>query len=105
MIGEEHTGAVYELGGSPYNMTDLAAAITEASGTTVIYRNLLSEELLTALLHAGVPEPYAHVLVALDEATARGELNTDSGDLQRLLGRPSTPLADAVKNSLLHRAA
>lgn len=101
MTGDGHAGAVYELGGSPFTMTDLAAAITQASGTKVVYRNVPVDELLTILQNAGLPNEYAQLLVALDEATARGELNTDSGNLQRLLGRPSTPLADAVKNSLI----
>lgn len=100
LMEDGHAGATYELGGTPITMTDLAAAITRASGTRVTYRNVSSVELLTALQDVGFPDPYAGVLVALDEATARGELNTDSGDLQRLLGRPTTPLADVVKAAL-----
>ena len=100
LLHDGHTGATYELGGTPFTMTDLAAAITDASGTRVTYRNVSSAELLTALQSAGIPDGYAQVLVALDEATARGELDTDSGDLQRLLGRPTTPLADVVKRAL-----
>lgn len=101
MIDDSHAGAVYELGGTPFTMTDLAAAITAASGTQVTYRNVTSAEMLTALQGAGVPAEYAQLLVALDEATAAGELNTQSDDLPRLLGRPTTPLADAVKESLV----
>ena len=100
LIGDGHSGAVYELGGLPFTLTDLAAAITAASGTEVTYRNVTSLEFLAILQDAGLPEDYARLLVALDEATARGELDTQSGDLQRLLGRPGTLLADAVTASL-----
>jgi len=99
MIGQGHESAGYELGGTPFTMTDLAAAITAVSGTEVVYRNVTSAELLTALRDAGLPEGYASLVVAADQITARGYFNTDSGDLQRLLGRPSTPLADAVRAS------
>lgn len=105
MVADGHAGAVYELGGTPFDLADLAAAITAASGTQVTYRDVSSAELLDVLQAAGIPEGYAGLLVQLDEATARGELDTRSGDLQRLLGRPSTPLADAVERSLAETAA
>jgi NAD(P)H dehydrogenase (quinone) len=43
-----------------------------------------------------VPGPYAEVLADSDVGASRGELNDASGDLRRLIGRPTTPLADAV---------
>jgi NAD(P)H dehydrogenase (quinone) len=35
-----------------------------------------------------------------DLGLSRGELFTSSGDLRRLIGRPATPLADAVADAL-----
>jgi NAD(P)H dehydrogenase (quinone) len=95
-----HAGAVYELGGTPVTMSELATAISEASGTEVVYRDVSSADLQTILTGAGIDEGYAAMLVGFEESTARGELNTDSGDLERLLGRPPTSLADAVKAAL-----
>lgn len=97
LIQDDHAGKVYELGGTPFTLTELAAAITDATGTTVVYRDLSSDELLAFLKSNGVPESFVSFAVELDEATAAGAHNTDSGDLQRLLDRPSTPLADAVE--------
>ena len=100
LIEDGHVGKVYELGGTPFTLTGLAAAITDASGTTVAYRDLSSDELSAYLKSNGVPESFVGFAVELDEATAAGAHDTDSGDLQRLLGRPSTPLADAVEAAL-----
>ncbi len=97
LIGDGHAGTVYELGGTPFTLTELAAAITDTTGTSVVYRDLSSDELLAVLKSNGVPELYAGFAVQLDQATAAGAHYTDSGDLQRLIGRPSTPLANAVK--------
>ena len=100
LVEDGHAGATYELGGPPITMTDLARAITVASGTPVAYRDVSSAEHLAALQRVGFPDQYAGVLVALDEATGRGDLDTDSKDLERLLGRPTTPLADVVRAAL-----
>jgi len=48
-----------------------------------------------------VPQPYAETLADADQGLRRGELRTDSRDLRRLLGRPTTPLADAIAAVLL----
>lgn len=52
------------------------------------------------LTDAGLPTELADVLADADLGMSRGELFTDSGDLRRLIGRPTTPLADAVADAL-----
>ncbi|MGN9892476.1 SDR family oxidoreductase [Micromonospora sp. L31] len=101
LADDGHQNAVYELGGDePFTMAELAAEISRQSGTEVVYRDLPAEEYATALVAAGLPEPYAATLAECDRGIARGELTTDSGDLRRLAGRPSTTLADAVAVAL-----
>lgn len=97
LTGEGHENAVYELGGTPFTMTDLAAAITEATGTRVAYEDVPAAELPGILQGDGLDEGTAQFVAALDEATARGDLDTSSADLERLIGRPTTPLADVVR--------
>ena len=53
----------------------------------------------------GVPGPYADILVDSDVGASRGELDGASGDLRRLIGRPSTPLRDAIEAVLRNRNA
>ncbi|WP_405959569.1 hypothetical protein OG235_02465 [Streptomyces sp. NBC_00024] len=48
------------------------------------------------LLDAGLPAPFAALLVDSDLGVSRGELFTASTDLQRLIRRPSKPLTDVV---------
>lgn len=52
------------------------------------------------LVGAGVPEGYARALADADLGIQRGELYTDSRDLSRLIGRPTTPLREAVAAAL-----
>jgi NAD(P)H dehydrogenase (quinone) len=91
-----HDGNVYELGGTPYTMTELAAEVTTQSGKPVTYQDLPADAYTQVLLGAGLPAPFADLLVDSDLGIAGGELFTTSTDLERLIGRPSTPLADAV---------
>jgi NAD(P)H dehydrogenase (quinone) len=100
MLGEGHENAVYELGGSPFTMNDVAAAISAATGATIVYRDVTPEELTAILEGARLDAGTAGFVTALDVATERGDLFTDSGDLQRLLGRDSTPLVEAVAAAL-----
>lgn len=93
-------GAVYELGGTPFTMTELAAEVTAASGTPVVHQDLTPAELVTALQGAGLDDGTAAFVAGLDEAARRGDLDTASDDLPRLLGRSATTLRDAVRAAL-----
>ena len=100
LSGEGHANRVYELGGEGFTMSELAGEISKQSGTEVVYQNLPIEEYTKVLVGAGLPEPYAVVLADADRAISEGELFTHNGDLSRLMGRPVTPLAEAVAVAL-----
>ncbi|TWH16514.1 NAD(P)H dehydrogenase (quinone) [Rhodococcus rhodochrous J45] len=93
---EGHAGAVYELGGQRLTYTDLAEVLSGIVGVPVTYKDLPKEEYATILENAGVPAQFAAVLADSDAGIAVGALDTDSGDLERLIGRPVTPAAEAI---------
>ncbi|HEU0052176.1 MAG TPA: hypothetical protein VFQ39_03320, partial [Longimicrobium sp.] len=96
-----HENQIYELGGDEsFTMAELARIISEESGRPVEYRDLPEEEYARALMGFGLPEPVARMLADSDRGIARGELFTDSGDLGRLLGRPTTYLRVAIATAL-----
>ncbi|MGW1488208.1 SDR family oxidoreductase, partial [Micromonospora parva] len=88
---DEDGNAVYELGGTAFTFDELAAAVTEVTGTTVVHQDMSAAELASALQNVGLDAGTAGFVAALDQSIANGELTTDSDDLSRLLGRPSTP--------------
>jgi NAD(P)H dehydrogenase (quinone) len=101
LTGPGHEGQVYELAGDvPFTLAELAAEVSRRSGRPVAYRDLPPEQHLAALTGAGLPEPYARILVDADQGIARGELADSSGDLRRLIGRPTTTLSAAVAAAL-----
>lgn len=101
LTGQEHQGKVYELGGDPaWTYADLAAEISKATGTPVVYQKLTADQYTQALVDAGLPQFYAELLADSDQGIAAGHLEEHSGDLKRLIGRPTTTLAAAVAAGL-----
>lgn len=97
----DQAGKVYELGGDErLTYAEFARAIGEASGATVEYRDLSEADYQATLVGAGLPAPVATMLASSDAGIGRGELDTDSGDLQSLIRRSSTPVADVIAQAL-----
>lgn len=97
LTGEGHLGAAYELSGDvAWSLAEYAAVVAAATGKEIAYKNVPARVHQEILVGAGVPEPFAAILVDVDEAIARGLLAATSGDLARLIGRPTTPLAETV---------
>jgi NAD(P)H dehydrogenase (quinone) len=92
---------VYELAGeNPFTMAELAAEVSRQAGKPIAYRDLPPEQYRAVLTAAGLPEPVADIYVDADVQAAKGELDDATGELRRLIGRPTTPLAAAVRAAL-----
>ncbi|MDK2011179.1 MULTISPECIES: SDR family oxidoreductase [unclassified Deinococcus] len=96
-----HAGQTYELAGDEaITLADLAAEVARQSGQPVAYHDLSAQEYARTLAGFGVPEGFAHVLADSDTGITRGELASESRDLSRLIGRPTTPTTQAVRDAL-----
>ncbi|NWF26008.1 NAD(P)H-binding protein [Streptomyces sp. PKU-EA00015] len=101
LTGEGHLGAAYELSGdAAWSLAEYAAELSRQTGRTITYTEVPAETHLGILTGAGVPEPFARILVDVDRAIGRGLLARTTGELARLAGRPTTPLADTVAAAL-----
>jgi NAD(P)H dehydrogenase (quinone) len=97
LVEDGHEGATYELGGPAFTFGELAAVLSEVTGRAVRYRDVGLTEFREGLLAAGLDEGTAAFVTALEEGVAAGELDVSTADLERLLGRPATPLGTAVR--------
>jgi NAD(P)H dehydrogenase (quinone) len=92
-----HEGRTYELSGDyAWDFKELATAVTQIAGREVVYRPVSAPELVEVLTTAGLDEGTAGFLAALDTDTEAGLLATVTGELARLIGRPTTPLLQAL---------
>jgi NAD(P)H dehydrogenase (quinone) len=94
---EGHEGRVYELGGDAVTLTELAAVISEATGSDIAYADVPVDVLTGILEGAGLPAPLPQIFADVDRGIAAGELHVDPADLAALLGGPATPVSQAVK--------
>ncbi|UKA50349.1 SDR family oxidoreductase [Arthrobacter sp. FW305-123] len=100
LVADHQAGKVYELGGDhAFTLDQLASEISSAAGREIAYNDLPANEYQQILVGAGVPDAFAEILADSDLGIARGDLLVTSGDLQKLIGRPSTPLSEAVRSA------
>lgn len=96
-----HAGRVYELAGdTAHTGAELAAAVSAAAGKAVAYVNMAQADYAKTLEGFGLPAGFAAVLADSDAQAAHGALYDDSRTLSRLIGRPTTPMAETVAAAL-----
>ena len=102
LTGAGHENRSYELSGDrAFTLAEYAAELSRQSGEDVAYTDVPPDTLKTILTGAGVPDAFADVLVDVDvSAIAKGLLQGGSGDLARLIGRPTTPISQSISDAL-----
>ena len=101
LLNPPASGSVLEMAGDEaYTLAELAAEIGRQAGRTIPYVNLPQAEFAAALAGAGLPGPLAELLAESDVGASKGGLFDDGRVLSGLLGRPTTPLNQAVAAAL-----
>ncbi|MBF4629653.1 SDR family oxidoreductase [Clavibacter michiganensis subsp. phaseoli] len=92
---EPHAGAAYELTGpEALTMGEIAATVAAAEGRAVTYRDETLEEARASRAVWGAPEWQLDAWISTYTAMAAGEMGHVSGDVERILGRRPTSLAE-----------
>lgn len=101
LTSEGHVDKVYELAGDvAYTLNDLAAEVSAQTGKNIPYNNLSEEEYADVLKSLGLPEGLAHAIAGWDVGASEGHLFDDGHVLSKLIGHPTTALADVVRKAL-----
>jgi NAD(P)H dehydrogenase (quinone) len=101
LTGDGHANATYELSGDvAWSFTEYAAEVSRQTGKDITYNPVSAQAYIDMLTSAGVPEQYAQILADAEASMAKGELAGTSGQLSRLIGRPTTPIADTIAATL-----
>ncbi|WP_404713694.1 NmrA family NAD(P)-binding protein [Sphingomonas sp. MMS24-J13] len=93
--------SIYELAGdTAWTLSDLAAEVSRQAGKPLAYVNLAEGDYEKALVSAGLPSELADLLADADANAGKGVLFDDDRALSRLIGRPTTPVAESIGAAL-----
>ena len=96
LAGTGHENTIYELSGQPLTQGEFAAALGAVLGKEVPVQQVDDATYGEIMKGAGVPDFVIPMLVAIQADIRKGSLDLASGDFEKLLGRPATPVAEAL---------
>jgi len=100
-LDDSHAGKTYELAGDvPHSMAEFAAEVSRQVGKDIPFNALPKDTYAQILQGFGLPEGFAAILADSDDHAARGALLDESHSLSRLIGRPTTPIAQTIAAAL-----
>jgi len=97
LAGEGHENTVYELSGKPLTQAELVTALGDVLGKEVPLQQVDDEQYADIMKQAGVPEFALPIVVGIQQGIREGQLEIESQDFEKLLGRPLTPIAKALE--------
>ncbi|RSM60034.1 NAD(P)-dependent oxidoreductase [Kibdelosporangium aridum] len=93
-----HENTAYELTGSTaWTFDDFAAQVAAISGKPFVHKSIPAAELRAGYVAGGLPEEAAEVFTDIYVHVADEALAEVRPDLEKLIGRPTTPLADSIR--------
>ncbi|ALG06100.1 NmrA family NAD(P)-binding protein [Kibdelosporangium phytohabitans] len=93
-----HENAAYELTGSTaWTFDEFAATVAEIAGKPFAHKSIPAADLRAGYVAAGLPGHAADLYTDIYVHIGNGALAEVRPDLEKIIGRPSVPLADAVR--------
>ncbi|MCL6603177.1 MAG: SDR family oxidoreductase [Paenibacillus sp.] len=96
LAGNGHENTVYELSGKLMTQEELVSAIESVSGKEIPVHQVDDVQYAEIMTSAGVPDFVIPILVGIQKGIREGALELESNDLEKLLGRPVTPIKEAL---------
>ena len=95
-----HDGRTYELAGPPLSYASFARLIAEKINRPITIEPVSDDAYRAIMTRFQLPDFVVDILVDIQRAIREGQLDVASSDLERLLGRPVTPLADVIADMI-----
>lgn len=100
LLGIDKSTGILELSGRPLSYSDLASCYAKISDKTIEEKAFDDETYKEFLAKAGDPEEIIAGTLAIQNDIRNGGLDIEQSDFERILGKPLTPLLDAVNEML-----
>lgn len=96
LTGSGHDNAIYELSGPLLTQEQLAAAVGSVLGKEIPVQQVDAAAYGEIMKQAGLPEFIIPLVVGIQQSIREGTLEVEHSDFEKLLGRPLTPIHEAL---------
>lgn len=96
LAGSGHENTIYELSGKPHTQEEFVSAVGAVTGKTAAVQQVDDDTYADIMRKAGVPDFILPFLVGIQKGIRAGALEVESGDFEKLLGRPLLSIRDAL---------
>jgi len=97
LAGDGHENTTYELSGKLLTQEQFASALGTVLGKEVPVQQVDDAAYADIMKSAGVPDFVIPFVVGIQQGIRVGALEVESGDFEKLLGRPATPIHEALR--------
>jgi NAD(P)H dehydrogenase (quinone) len=101
LTGNGHENSVYELSGRLLTQEEIAAALGEVIGKEVAVQQVNDATYADIMKGVGVPDFLIPLVVDIQKSIRENTLAVESNDFEKLLGRPATPIHEALKQIVI----
>nr|WP_263323524.1 SDR family oxidoreductase [Neobacillus sp. Marseille-Q6967] len=96
LSGKGHENTIYELSGTLLTQQELVSALGSVLGKEIPVQQVDDAAYAEIMKGAGLPEFIIPMLVDIQKGIRDGALEVESNDFEKLLGRPLTPINEAL---------
>jgi NAD(P)H dehydrogenase (quinone) len=97
LAGNGHENTIYELSGKLMTHKELVSILETVLGKEIPFQQVDDDTYAEIMKGEGVPEAFLPMMINVQKGIREGGLETESDDLEKLLGRPVTPTKEALK--------
>jgi NAD(P)H dehydrogenase (quinone) len=97
LMADDFEQDIFELSGPLHTQAELVEALGEVLGREVPLQEVSTEAYAGVMRGAGVPEGAIPIAVGIQDSIRNGSLEVESNDFELVLGRPVTPLNEALQ--------
>ncbi|WP_114167457.1 SDR family oxidoreductase [Exiguobacterium sp. TNDT2] len=96
LLADDFEQDIFELSGPLHTQAELVEVLSEVLGREVALQEVSLDAYADVMRGAGVPEEAIPIVVGIQDSIRNGSLEVESNDFELVLGRPVTPLREAL---------
>ncbi|WP_438350998.1 SDR family oxidoreductase [Paenibacillus sp. FA6] len=96
LVGHGHDNKVYELSGPLLTQEEFVSILGVVLGKEIPVQQVNDEKYEEIMKGLGLPDFVIPIVVGIQESIRNGSLEVESNDFEKVLGRPVTPISEAL---------